>query len=93
MNNVNIIDALDRMSIGLDFANETHRQTFFLKVYDTFANAKLSIIRGYVRELNWEWCERTGEAPKGPVRVGQSRVDALRHLASDFILARQLGEL
>lgn len=93
MRDFDVIDELAKMSEGLDFSRETDRSTLRLRVYDAFASAKLSIIRQYVRELNWEWCKRTGEVPKGPVRVGQSRSDALRHLANDFILARQLGEL
>lgn len=93
MPDFNIVTELDGMTAGLDFADADDRAAFRTRVSDAFVNAKLSAIRHYVRDLNMEWTRRVGRASSGPARVGQSRADALRHLASDFIIARQLGEL
>lgn len=93
MSDFDILAELDGMTAGLDFEDADDRAAFRTRVSDAFANAKISAIRGYVRDLNFEWTCRVGRASSGPARVGQSRADALRHLASDFIIARQLGEL
>lgn len=78
---------------ALDFNKDEDRVDFRLRVGDAFANCKASGLREYVRDLHRAWEDNRGRANKPPVRVGQSRAEALRALTDMFMLARQLGEL